>query len=104
VTYVNRLHLDGAYPSTSFAKSVLREARGVTDTYENASLIDLDMKEADIATGARAHGIAFSVDGARIFVSNRRAGTVTVVDVGSAKAVGHVKTEPKPNSLAVRRP
>ncbi len=61
------------------------------------------MKMGDVTTGAGAHGIAFSSDGATAAVSNQMAGTVTLIDVKSHKRLQDVKVGDKPNGIVFRK-
>lgn len=54
-----------------------------------------------VRTGRGHHELAFSVDGRRVFVTNRDAGTVSVVDLSTLRKVKDLATGPLPISLAV---
>ena len=62
----------------------------------------MDMKMGDIKTGPGAHGIVFSPDGSRAYVTNQDEGTLSVIDAKSHKVVKSVKTGSKPNGLLYR--
>jgi YVTN family beta-propeller protein len=53
----------------------------------------------DVDTGAGAHALAFSADGARAYVTNQQADTVTVIDVAAASAVAEIQVGSKPNGI-----
>jgi len=53
-----------------------------------------------LATGAGAHHLALSGDGRHLFVTNRDAGTTTVVDVAERAKVADVETGERPTSVA----
>jgi YVTN family beta-propeller protein len=56
---------------------------------------------AHLATGRGHHELAFSADGRHAFVSNRDAGTVSVIEVAHLRKVKDLATGPVPISLAV---
>jgi YVTN family beta-propeller protein len=60
------------------------------------------MPMGDIVTGAGAHGIAFSADGATAAVTNQLAGTVSLIDVKTHKNLQNVKVGDKPNGIVFR--
>jgi YVTN family beta-propeller protein len=55
-----------------------------------------------IQTGRGAHGIAFSSDGARAYVSNQLDDTVSVVDRATSAATMKINVGARPNGLAWR--
>ncbi|HVE78354.1 MAG TPA: hypothetical protein VNA89_05815 [Gemmatimonadaceae bacterium] len=55
---------------------------------------------ARIATGAGPHAITFSDDGALAFVTNKRAGTLSVIDARTFARLGEVRTGAGPIDLA----
>lgn len=61
-----------------------------------------DMKMGQIATGRGAHGIAFSADGTRAFVTSQLADSLSVIDVAAQKAIATVPVASKPNGLVFR--
>lgn len=61
------------------------------------------MKVGDIATGAGAHGIAFSADGVVAAVTNQMAGTVSLIDVKTHKLIQDVNVGEKPNGIVYRK-
>lgn len=66
------------------------------------NMTDMDMKTGEIATGAGAHGIAFSKDKSSAWVTNQGAGTVSVIDVGAKTVKQTVTVGQKPNGLLFR--
>lgn len=77
----------------------------VTDT-ENGKLVFLDVASGarlgDLATGAGAHAFAFSGDGAKAYVTNQNAATVSVVDVATRTLRATIPVGDQPNGVAVR--
>jgi YVTN family beta-propeller protein len=61
------------------------------------------MPMGDIATGAGAHGIAFSSDGATAAVTNQMAGTVSLIDVKMHMIINNVSVGKKPNGIVYRK-
>ena len=61
-----------------------------------------DEKLGELPTGAGAHGIAFSKDGATAYVSNQGANNVSVVDVGTFTVRSTIAVGSKPNGMAWR--
>lgn len=59
-------------------------------------------KSGDLATGAGAHGLAFSRDGKTAYVSNQAAGTVSVIDVESRAVKKAITVGDKPNGMVMR--
>ncbi len=59
--------------------------------------------QGDIATGADAHAIAFSQDGATAYVTNQGVGTVSVIRVSDHSVTATVPVGKKPNGLAIRQ-
>ncbi|HEU5057973.1 MAG TPA: YncE family protein [Kofleriaceae bacterium] len=57
------------------------------------------LEAGEVATGAGAHAIAFSGDGARAYITNQEADTVTVVDVATHEAIGTIAVGSKPNGI-----
>ncbi len=78
----------------------------VTDT-DGGKLVFLDAgtgtKRGELATGAGAHAIAFTADGAKAYVSNQAAGTVTAVDVATRSVLKTIAVGSKPNGLVFRQ-
>ena len=68
------------------------------------TIIDTDTLKPviSIATGPGHHEIAFSDDSRHAFVTNRDAGTVSVVEVRELKVVHEVKTGGKPIQWVAR--
>jgi YVTN family beta-propeller protein len=64
---------------------------------------DSDTTMATIATGAGAHALAFSGDGARAFVSNQEDDSVSVIDVAARRVTKKIAVGPKPNGMVWRR-
>jgi DNA-binding beta-propeller fold protein YncE len=60
-------------------------------------------RAVDLATGDGAHELAASDDSRFVFVSNRAAGSVAVVDTGALRLVRSVPVGPQPVSLAWSR-
>jgi YVTN family beta-propeller protein len=56
----------------------------------------------DVVTGIGAHAIAFSADGARGFVTNQDAASVSVVDVATKSVLTQILVGRKPNGLVYR--
>lgn len=77
----------------------------VTDT-DSGKLVFLrasdGMRLGDLATGAGAHAIAFSGDGAKAYVTNQLAGTVAVVDVATKTVAKTITVGSKPNGIVFR--
>jgi YVTN family beta-propeller protein len=88
------------------AKTTLAgDALWVTDSDKGQVVFDMtsmDMTMGSAATGAGAHGIAFSADGKTGFVTNQGAGTLSIVDVKTQKTTGSVTVGAKPNGLVFR--
>jgi YVTN family beta-propeller protein len=59
-----------------------------------------DEKVGEGSTGAGAHMIAFSGDGAFAYVSNQLEDTVSLIDVADAGVLGTSTVGAKPNGLA----
>ena len=55
-----------------------------------------------LSTGAGAHGVLFSADGTRAYVSNQAGASVTIIDVGARSVVTTVRVGDKPNGMAFR--
>jgi YVTN family beta-propeller protein len=60
------------------------------------------VKSSELATGAGAHGIAFSKDGNTAYVSNQMAGSVTVIDVVGLSVKKNLTVGSMPNGMAIR--
>ncbi|WP_223809031.1 YncE family protein [Rufibacter hautae] len=60
-------------------------------------------RQGDISTGADAHAIAFSKDGATAYVTNQGAGTVSIIQVAGHKVTGSIAVGKKPNGLVLRQ-
>ncbi len=77
----------------------------VTDT-DTGKLVFLSAtdgsKLGELATGAGAHAIAFSGDGAKAFVTNQTAGTVAIVDVAAKQVTKTLAVGTKPNGVVFR--
>ena len=77
----------------------------ITDA-ENGKVVfnmpDMDMRTGELATGAGAHGIAFSGDGKTAYVSNQDADSVSVIDVAAGQIIKTIAVGRKPNGLAWR--
>ena len=56
----------------------------------------------EVATDTGAHAVAFTGDGAKAYVSNQLAGTVSVIDVAKREVIGAVTVGDKPNGLVWR--
>lgn len=56
----------------------------------------------ELATGAGAHAIAFSPDGARAFVTNQMDDSLSVIDLAMRSVLQTIPTGAHPNGLAVR--
>ena len=64
--------------------------------------IDLQSGEATvIPTGDSPQGGALAPDGRRIYVTNRDASSITIIDTSSRRTVGSIDTGPAPNRVAV---
>jgi YVTN family beta-propeller protein len=78
----------------------------VTDT-DNGQIVffaaGTTTRQGELATGAGAHGITFSPDGATAFITNQTAGTLSVVDVASRTLRKTVTVGTKPNGLVFRK-
>ena len=59
-------------------------------------------KVGELATGAGAHAIAFSPDGAKAYVTNQTANTVAVVDVAAKAVMKTIAVDAKPNGIVFR--
>jgi YVTN family beta-propeller protein len=66
------------------------------------TVIDVEGRKvaATIPTGVGPHVVAFSDDGALAFVTNQRAGTVSVIDARTFAKLGDVRTGARPVDLA----
>lgn len=77
----------------------------VTDT-DNGKVIffaaGTTTRQGELATGAGAHGIAFSADGATSFITNQTAGTLSIVDVASRTVRKTLTVGTQPNGLVFR--
>jgi len=77
----------------------------VTDT-DSGKLVFLrasdGMRLGDLATGAGAHAFAFSGDGAKAYVTNQLAGTVSVIDVAAKTVAKTIAVGSKPNGIVFR--
>lgn len=77
----------------------------VTDT-DNGKLVFLDAttgaKRGELATGAGAHAFAFSSNGAKAYVTNQLAGSVSVVDTTTRTLVKTITVGAKPNGILFR--
>ncbi len=60
------------------------------------------VRQAHLAVGAGAHGIAFSGDDKAAYISNQSAGTVSVVDVETLTVKKTLAVGDKPNGMVVR--
>jgi YVTN family beta-propeller protein len=60
-------------------------------------------RQGDISTGADAHAIAFTKDGATAYVTNQGAGTVSVIQVAEHKVTATVAVGKKPNGIVLRQ-
>ncbi|MBI2195283.1 MAG: hypothetical protein HYU36_25160 [Planctomycetes bacterium] len=56
---------------------------------------------ANIATGAKPHGVAIAPDGRAVYVSNEGSGTVSVIDPATNKVTATWKAGASPNQLEV---
>jgi YVTN family beta-propeller protein len=56
----------------------------------------------EVATGAGAHGVAFSADGATAYVTNQQAGTLSLIDVATRTERKELRVGDKPNGLLFR--
>lgn len=65
-------------------------------------MTDKDMTMGKVATGAGAHAIAFNGDGKTAYITNQMAGTVSVIDIKSAKVTRTITVGDKPNGLRWR--
>ncbi|HEU4407777.1 MAG TPA: YncE family protein [Polyangiaceae bacterium] len=65
-------------------------------------MADTGEKHMDIATGAGAHGIAFSGDGKTAYVSNQAGDTVSVIDVAQGASTKTLTVGKAPNGLVWR--
>lgn len=66
------------------------------------NMTSADMKMAQVAAGRGAHGIVFSNDGTRAYVTNQLADSLTVIDVAAQKALATIPLASKPNGLVFR--
>jgi YVTN family beta-propeller protein len=55
--------------------------------------------ESQIATDDGAHGIAFTADGTRAFVTNQTSDTVSVIDTTSRTVISTLSVGKKPNGI-----
>lgn len=62
----------------------------------------MDKKTGEVATGAGAHGLAFSADGKAAYVTNQGADTVSVIDAASRTVKATIPVGKKPNGLVFR--
>ena len=79
----------------------------VTDT-DNGKLVFFapasGARVGELATGAGAHAFAFTAGGAKAYVTNQLAGTVTVVDTATRTALETITVGAKPNGIVFRAP
>jgi YVTN family beta-propeller protein len=61
-----------------------------------------DRRLGELATGAGAHGIAFSSDGRTGYVTNQAAGTLSIIDVATHQLTATVQVGVKPNGVVYR--
>jgi YVTN family beta-propeller protein len=77
----------------------------VTDT-DNGKLVFFDAasgaKLGELTTGTGAHAFAFSASGAKAYVTNQLAGTVTVVDTAARTILKTITVGAKPNGILFR--
>jgi YVTN family beta-propeller protein len=66
------------------------------------NMTSMDMDMADVATGTGAHGIGFSADGSKCYVTNQFANSVSVVDEQQGSVLATVSVGTKPNGIAYR--
>jgi YVTN family beta-propeller protein len=78
----------------------------ITDS-ENGKVIinmaDTDMKMGEITAGAGAHGIVFSADKTKFYITNQSAKTVSVINVSTELVLRTIPVGSKPNGLAWRK-
>ncbi|MBN8568049.1 MAG: YncE family protein [Ignavibacteria bacterium] len=60
------------------------------------------MNHGNISTGSGAHAIVFSNDGAKAYITNQTAGTVSVINTSSKIKVKDINVGVKPNGLLIR--
>lgn len=63
-----------------------------------------DSRVAEVATGAGAHAIAFSDDGAAAYVTNQAAETVSILDTATRSVQATVPVGAAPNGIVYRAP
>lgn len=61
-----------------------------------------DQKMGELAVGAGAHGVTFSPDGQVAYITNRGAGSLSVVNVASHTLIQTVQVGTKPNGVVYR--
>lgn len=77
----------------------------VTNGDDGKVVVDMttmDMKMGEVATGAGAHGLVFSVDGKTAFVTNQGDGSLSIIDVAGEKVRTKVTVGAKPNGIVFR--
>lgn len=67
------------------------------------NMMTMDMKMGEIATGAGAHGITFSADKKKCYVTNQSANTVSVIDATTQSVLKTLSVGNKPNGLVWRK-
>lgn len=77
----------------------------VTDV-DGGQIVFLDpadgARRGQLATGAGAHAIAFDATGAKAYVTNQTAGTVSVVDVATRAVTKTITVGSRPNGIVFR--
>jgi len=89
-----------------FTPGMARKVPGVTSLWvtdgDNGKLVDIAGTTTAVATGAGAHGIAFSADGKTGYVTNQMAGTLSIIEVATRHVTATVHVGQKPNGLVYR--
>jgi YVTN family beta-propeller protein len=68
----------------------------------DVNMTSMNMSMATIATGAGAHGIAFSPDGSKVYVTDQAANTVSAIDASSHSVLSTISVGQKPNGIVYR--
>ena len=78
-----------------------------TETHPDSTVSVIATDENDVVatipTGHGAHGVAVSTDGSRAFITNTFANTMTVIDVGTQRALRSIPVGQEPGGVSYRR-
>ena len=96
-------YVDGGIKPTSIALQADQKYVWVGNDDGGVTAIDVGTQKvaAQIPTGAGRHEIVVTADNRLAFISNREAGTVSLIDVAKLEKIKDVKVGPNPVSLAL---